>query len=97
MILWTPSSDEGSSSIWTSTRRFGEFSSATNLGFFGALWGGGARSVMAHGWGGSWHVWRQDGAEEEGEWEAVVAVGAHFGAAKSLAWEPKGAYLISAG
>lgn len=113
MILWTPeasaadhsSSSAGAplaSSIWTSTRRFGEFSSATNLGFFGALWGKEGRSVLASGWGGSWHVWRQEGGEEEGEaeggeWEPVVATAGHFGAVKSVQWEPEGEYLLSAG
>lgn len=105
MIIWTPSSDEStsSSSIWASSRRFGEFTSATNLGFFGALWGKSAQSVLAHGWGGSWHVWRQEGRDEgetganEGEWEPIVAVGGHFGEVKTLAWEPEGEFLISAG
>ncbi|KAK4054542.1 Elongator subunit elp2 [Microbotryomycetes sp. JL201] len=69
MILWTPSttttvastsssiSSSTISSLWTTQHRFGEFSSATNLGFFGALWGKDARTVLASGWGGSWHVW----------------------------------------
>ncbi|KAI5481950.1 RNA polymerase II elongator complex protein 2 [Pseudohyphozyma bogoriensis] len=96
MILWTPSVPLPSQpSIWTSTRRFGEFSSQTNLGFFGALWGRNGRSVLAHGWGGSWHVWKEEG--EGGEWEAVVPVGGHFEAVKSVTWEPEGEFLLSAG
>jgi elongator complex protein 2 len=101
MILWTPTSSDPSSSsssspaIWTSFRRFGEFSSATNLGFFGALWGKDGRTVLASGWGGSWHVWRKE--DDEGEWEPVVATAGHFGEVKSLAWEPEGAFLLSAG
>lgn len=96
MILWTPSSYDSSdaSSIWTSSYRFGEFSSATNLGFFGALWGKDSKVVLAHGWGGAWHVWRE---EEEGVWEPIVSATGHFGGVNSLAWEPKGEFLISAG
>ncbi|ORY89477.1 WD40-repeat-containing domain protein [Leucosporidium creatinivorum] len=109
MILWTPEEsavDPSSStaptkaSIWTSARRFGEFSSATNLGFFGALWGTMGRSVLASGWGGSWHVWRCKEEEEDlenAEWEPVVAVAGHFAAVKSVQWEPEGEYLLSAG
>lgn len=94
MILWTPSdADNSTDSIWTSSRRFGEFSSATNLGFFGALWGVDSKTVLAHGWGGSWHVWR----EENGDWNPVIATGGHFSGVKSVAWEPKGEFLLSAG
>lgn len=97
MILWTPSPGS-SSAVWTGTKRFGEFTSQTNLGFFGALWGLGANTVLAHGWQGSWHVWRQEGeGGTMGDWQARVATGGHFGAVKTLAWEPKGEFLISAG
>lgn len=96
LILWTPSeSGTSSDSIWTNHRRFGEFSSATNLGFFGALWGKESNVVLAHGWGGSWHVWRTTDAEDA--WEPILAVGGHFEAVKSIAWEPQGEYLLSAG
>ncbi|GAA5872808.1 hypothetical protein JCM8547_005709 [Rhodosporidiobolus lusitaniae] len=78
--------------VWTSTRRFGEFTSSTNLGFFGALWGLEGRTVMASGWGGSWHVWRF-----EGEWEPQVAITGHLGPVKQVVWEPEGEYLLSCG
>lgn len=95
MILWTPSSDISISktSIWTPTQRFGEFSSATNLGFFGALFGYQGRSVLAHGWGGAFHCWR----EEEGGWEPILGIGGHFGAVKGVDWEREGEFLLSAG
>lgn len=101
LILWAPSPDPSSmspsASIWTNTRRFGEFSSATNLGFFGALWGPHAKTVLAHGWGGSWHVWREGGENASEEWESVVPVSGHFGTVKSVDWEPQGEYFLTAG
>ncbi|BGP40443.1 Elongator subunit elp2 [Rhodotorula kratochvilovae] len=114
LILWTPVSSGPSlsstaaapssvhastSSIWTSSHRFGEFTSSTNLGFFGALWGLGARTVLASGWGGSWHVWRcesQADGEGEGEWRPQVAISGHLGSVKQVAWEGEGEYLLSA-
>ena len=103
MILWAPdtiamgdvASGSASSAIWTTVHRFGEFSSATNLGFFGALWGTGGRTVLAHGWGGSWHVWRC--AEGSEIWNPIVAVSGHFGQVKEVKWEPEGRYLLSCG
>ncbi|KAM0747952.1 WD40 repeat-like protein [Meredithblackwellia eburnea MCA 4105] len=103
LILWEPSPDPSTSTthggIWTNTRRFGEFSSATNLGFFGGLWSRGSgsdgrRTVLAHGWGGSWHVWREE--KQDGDWESVVPVGGHFGTVKSVDWEPEGEYFLTA-
>ncbi|GAA5820497.1 hypothetical protein JCM11251_003017 [Rhodosporidiobolus azoricus] len=101
---YSKTSSAHSSFVWTSTRRFGEFASPTNLGFFGALWGRNGRSVLASGWGGSWHVWRraemgmegEDGEEGMEEWEPQVAISGHFGQVKQLMWEPeKGEYLLS--
>ncbi|GAA5895240.1 hypothetical protein JCM8208_005945 [Rhodotorula glutinis] len=103
-----PSTSTSSPSIWTSTHRFGEFTSSTNLGFFGALWGLDARTVLASGWGGSWHVWRcggggggssgegQEDEEGDGEWVPQVAVSGHHGSVKQVVWEGEGEYLLSA-
>ena len=69
----------------------------TNLGFFGALWSkgkGGERVVMASGWGGSWHVWREGG---DGEWEPVVSSSGHADTVRQVVWEREGGeYLLSA-
>ncbi|GAA5894313.1 Elongator subunit ELP2 [Sporobolomyces salmoneus] len=100
MILWTPLqtndlTTSATSTLWTSQHRFGEFSSVTNLGFFGALWGKDAKTVMASGWGGSWHVWDQKD-EEGAEWEPKVAATGHLGKVCQVVWEPEGEYLLSA-
>ncbi|GAA5868103.1 hypothetical protein JCM3774_001022 [Rhodotorula dairenensis] len=88
-----PARSASHASIWTSQHRFGEFTSSTNLGFFGALWGLEGRTVLANGWGGSWHVWRQ---EEGPEWRPQVATTGHLGAVKQVVWEGEGEYLLSA-
>jgi elongator complex protein 2 len=73
-----------------SNNRFGEIG-GTNLGFFGALWGKEGKTVLAHGWGGSFHAWTL----KEGLWKSRLSISGHYGDVTSLAWEPKGHYLIS--
>lgn len=111
MILWAPEettaiaggSSTTSGSVWTTQQRFGEFASQTNLGFFGALWGLNASTVLASGWGGSWHVWKRedqgDAAAPTGgeKWEPQVATSGHMGQVRSVRWEPEGEYLLSTG
>ncbi|KAM0791282.1 hypothetical protein ACM66B_005756 [Microbotryomycetes sp. NB124-2] len=118
MILWTPSTtttvaststsfaSSTISSLWTTQHRFGEFSSATNLGFYGALWGKDAKSVLASGWGGSWHVWTSSN-ELSGhvgsrtwdveDWNPSVAIGGHFAEVNDVKWDRQGRYLLSTG
>jgi hypothetical protein len=54
MIIWEQDPESG---VFISSHRFGELEMGTNLGFFGALWGGkerdGEDKIMASGWGGS--------------------------------------------
>lgn len=88
MMLWNL---DPTTKIWLSTNRFGEIG-GTNLGFFGALWGHQARTILAHGWGGSFHVWHQ---EDDGLWKSRLSISGHNNKVTSLAWEPEGKYLIS--
>lgn len=89
MMMW---SLDPSSMIWLSSNRFGEIG-GTNLGFFGALWGQDARTILAHGWGGSFHVWHQD--NKSSLWKSQLSISGHYGSVTSLAWESEGRYLIS--
>lgn len=89
MILWE---HDSASQLWLTTSRFGEIG-GTNLGFFGALFGKDSRTVLAHGWGGSFHCWRKTG--DNGSWKAVISPTGHFDEVTSLAWEPEGEYLVS--
>lgn len=90
MILWQ---QDAASSIWLTHHRFGEMG-GTNLSFFGALWGKKSRAVMAHGWGGSFHVWKTE-ADLESQWRSVTSITGHFDEVSSLAWEPNGDYLLT--
>ncbi len=105
-----PTSHHLASSIWMPSQRFGEVGGASNLGFFGALWLPSqpqtapvdseqpASAVLAHGWGGSAHIWtlsRQATRASNPQWQSTDPVTGHFAAAKSVAWEPCGEYLLS--
>lgn len=89
MILWT---QDPASSVWLTSHRFGEIG-GTNLGFFGALWGSKGDTVLAHGWGGSFHVWSKE--KDMGVWSPVISISGHFEEVTSLAWEPEGEYLVT--
>lgn len=94
--LSSRSAPSSHASVWTSQHRFGEFTSSTNLGFFGALWGQAGRTVLANGWGGSWHVWKLEKETGREEWRPQVATTGHLGAVRQVAWEGEGEYLLSA-
>ncbi len=55
-------------------------------------------AVVAHGWGGSAHIWtlsQQAAASSHPQWQVTDPVTGHFAAARSVAWEPCGDYLLS--
>ncbi|CBQ69610.1 related to ELP2-29 kDa subunit of elongator and elongating RNA polymerase II holoenzyme [Sporisorium reilianum SRZ2] len=99
-----PTMNNLASSIWMPSQRFGEVGGASNLGFFGALWQPSPPStsaaadpeqpvsaVVAHGWGGSAHIWSL--FQQQGQ--VTDPVTGHFAAARSVAWEPCGEYFVS--
>ncbi|PWZ01871.1 WD40 repeat-like protein [Testicularia cyperi] len=101
-----PTSHHLASSIWMPSQRFGEVGGASNLGFFGALWkpspppsspaltkDAPLSAVVAHGWGGSAHIWTLD--RRNAPWKVASPVTGHFGPARSVVWEPCGEYFIS--
>lgn len=89
MMMWTI---DPSTKIWLSTHRFGEIG-GTNLGFFGALWGKDANTILAHGWGGSFHLWSRE--TPQASWKSRLSISGHYDKVSGLAWEPEGRYLIS--
>lgn len=109
-----PTSHHLASSVWMPSQRFGEVGGASNLGFFGALWMLPASSisaaidpqqpissVIAHGWGGSAHIWTlaaqttASSSSSQPQWRVTDPVTGHFASARSVAWEPCGEYLLS--
>ncbi|WRT67342.1 uncharacterized protein IL334_004312 [Kwoniella shivajii] len=93
LIMWVPSSlSTSTDGIWVPEHRFGAIG-GRGLAFYGAIWGKDGESVMAGGWNGGWERWVKS---DEG-WEVRSGVNGHYGDVQSIAWDPRGEYLISVG
>lgn len=94
MIIWSPTPGASSrDGIWVPEHRFGSFG-GRGLAFFGAVWGAFGTEVIATGWTGGVERWKRD---DDGEWTTAPGVTGHFGAVQSVAWDPKGNYILSTG
>ncbi|XP_064456155.1 elongator complex protein 2-like isoform X1 [Ornithodoros turicata] len=94
LILWEP--DE-SSGLWIDKVRLGEVG-GNSLGFYGAVLSPDGRTIFGHGFQGAFHAWKlQTAGNEQGasSWQPMVTMGGHFDEVRDIAWDPKGAYLLS--
>lgn len=96
LIIWSPSESASASKdgIWVPEHRFGSIG-GRGLAFYGAIWGNQGNSVLASGWNGGWERWIK--ASDGKKWEAKPGVTGHFGEVRSVIWDPRGDYLLSAG
>lgn len=91
LIIWSPTEGSGTKDgMWVPEHRFGTLG-GRGLAFFGAVWGG-EREVIGTGWTGGVERWVQSAAG----WEAAPGLTGHYGAVQSVAWDPRGRYLLSA-
>ncbi|KAJ2158845.1 Elongator subunit elp2 [Coemansia sp. RSA 552] len=92
-MLWVPDSDAG---VWASVSRLGETGGAVQ-GFMGAALSPDGTALLAHGYQGSFHMWRQPpGASLDGSvWEPRPSLTGHFGAVQDVCWDQLGSYLLS--
>lgn len=89
MIIWEPTDQSGQKDgMWIPAHRFGAFG-GRGLSFFGAVWA--PNSVIATGWTGGVERWRRSA----GAWDPTPGVTGHFDAARSVAWDPSGDYVLS--
>lgn len=103
MILWRPADTEhdNDDGIWSEALRVGDIGGHF-LGFFGARMAPSRRSLLGHGYHGSFHLWQLDEIDGDGGdgppagWRPVVmAAGGHFGEVRDVAWDPSGSYVLS--
>lgn len=90
MMIWRPEKTTG---IWVNMVMVGELSHCA-LGFYGGHWGPAGDSILAHGYGGSFHMWRDVGSEKE-NWQPQVVPSGHSAVVTDIAWAKSGEYLLS--
>lgn len=104
MILWRPADAEhDGDGIWSEALRVGDIGGHF-LGFFGARMAPTRRSLLGHGYHGSFHLWQLDDDDKQSNadvdvpsgWRpAVMAAGGHFGEVRDMSWDPSGSYVLS--
>ncbi|KAG4180654.1 hypothetical protein ERO13_A10G178200v2 [Gossypium hirsutum] len=81
MMIWQPERKTG---IWMNVVTVGELSHCA-LGFYGGHWSPDARSILAHGYGGSFHMWKNIGVSSD-NWQPQKVPSGHFAAVTDIAW-----------
>ncbi|KAF4350995.1 hypothetical protein F8388_021702 [Cannabis sativa] len=90
MMIWQP---ERTSGIWMNVVTVGELSHCA-LGFYGGHWSSNGDSILAHGYGGSFHLWRNVGVDLD-NWQPQKVPSGHFAAVSDISWARNGEYLLS--
>lgn len=90
MMIWQP---ERTTGIWMNVVTVGELSHSA-LGFYGGHWSPNGDSILAHGYGGSFHLWRNVGINVD-DWRPQKVPSGHFAAVSEIAWGRSGEYLLS--
>ncbi|KAJ1702432.1 hypothetical protein LUZ63_002211 [Rhynchospora breviuscula] len=90
MMIWRPERNTG---IWMNIVTVGELSHSA-LGFYGGHWAPDGKSILAHGYGGSFHLWRDVGFGSE-NWQPQRVPLGHFASVFDLAWCQFADYLLT--
>lgn len=90
MMIWQPEKTTG---IWMNMVTVGELSHCA-LGFYGGHWSPTGNSILAHGYGGSFHLWKNVGTNFD-DWKPQKVPSGHFAAVSDISWARQGDYLLS--
>jgi len=94
MLVWSPSLQ----SVWHHEVRVGTMGGHT-LGFYGCAFSPSGEAILAHGYSGSLHLWRQvpDESGESKRYMPAVTVSGHAGSVNDMSWDAQGEYLYTTG
>jgi elongator complex protein 2 len=59
MMIWKPDESTG---VWVNDTQVGEIGGNT-IGFYGGLFGPDGRWIMAYGYNGAFHIWKNEGTD----------------------------------
>ncbi|CAO2830138.1 unnamed protein product [Amaranthus hypochondriacus] len=90
MMIWKP---EKISGIWMNVVTVGELSHCA-LGFYGGHWSPNGDAILAHGYGGSFHLWKDIGIDSQ-NWQPQKVPSGHFAAVSDIGWARAGKFLLS--
>lgn len=90
MMIWQPEKNSG---IWMNVVTVGELSHCA-LGFYGGHWSPSGDSILAHGYGGSFHVWKNVGVDLD-NWQPQKVPSGHFAGVTDIVWARSGEYILS--
>ncbi|XP_012075723.1 elongator complex protein 2 isoform X2 [Jatropha curcas] len=90
MMIWQPERKTG---IWMNVVTVGELSHSA-LGFYGGHWSSDGKSILAHGYGGAFHMWRNIGVSMD-NWQPQKVPSGHFAAVTDITWARSGEYILS--
>lgn len=90
MMIWRPEKTTG---IWVNMVTVGELSHSA-LGFYGGHWAPDGNSILSHGYGGSFHLWRNTGMDYE-NWQPQKVPSGHYASVSDISWAKSGEYLLS--
>lgn len=90
MMIWQPEKTTG---IWMNMVTVGELSHCA-LGFYGGHWSPSGHSLLAHGYGGSFHLWKNVGTDFD-DWKPQKVPSGHFAVVSDISWSRQGDYLLS--
>ncbi|CAM6085995.1 unnamed protein product [Calypogeia fissa] len=90
MMIWRP---DAASGIWINEVTVGELAPSA-LGFYGGVWSPQGDAILANGYGGSLHLWKNLNLQA-GDWQPQLTPSGHSASVADFAWAKTGQFLIS--